>query len=180
MPRFAKVTLTAAALAMMAVPVAVAQQAGDNWNQPYGMARGDENRPYAGQRGRGANRVVINGIIQTGVGVSAQGTITGSTGLGGGVGGGGQYTGSSATAIANPLNVVVNGNYNTVVVNSRQINNGDVSASASSTAAQPRTGGPLISSAAPSVTGMESAGSTLNTLPSANVPAPSSDPNREP
>ncbi|WP_439634860.1 holdfast anchoring protein HfaA [Glycocaulis sp.] len=180
MPRFAKVTLTAAALAMIATPMAAAQQAGDNWNQPYGMARGEESSPYTGQRGRGANRVVINGIIQTGVGVSAQGTVTGSTGLGGGVGGSGQYTGSSATAIANQLNVVVNGNYNTVVVNSRQINNGDVTANASSSSAQPRTGGPLISSAAPSVAGMESAGSTLNVIPQATVPAPSSDPNREP
>lgn len=132
MPRFAKVTLAAAALAVIAVPMAVAQQAGDNWSQPYGMAQGDENRPYAGQRGRGANRVVINGIIQTGVGVSAQGTVTGSTGLRGGVGG---HTGSSATAIANQLNVVVNGNYNTVVVNSRQINNGDVTANASASRA---------------------------------------------
>lgn len=180
MPRFAKVTLTAAALAMIATPLAAAQQASDNWNQPYGMASGEESSPYAGQRGRGANRVVINGIIQTGVGVSAQGTVTGSTGLGGGVGGSGQYTGSSATAIANQLNVVVNGNYNTVVVNSRQINNGDVTANASSSSAQSRTSSPLISGAAPSVAGMESAGSTLNVIPQATVPAPSSDPNREP
>lgn len=177
MPRFAKVTLTAAVLALVAVPMAAAQQAGDNWNQPYGMARGDENRPYAGQRGRGANRVVINGIIQTGVGVSSQGTVTGSTG--GGVGGHGQYTGSSATAIANQLNVIVNGNYNTVVVNSRQTNTGDVSANANSSSNQPQTVGPLTSGAAPSVTGMQSAGSTLNALPRANAQPPSSDPTRE-
>lgn len=141
MPRFAKVTLTAAALAMMAVPVAVAQQAGDNWNQPYGMARGDENRPYAGQRGRGANRVVINGIIQTGVGVSAQANAmanasasAGITGMGGvGPGDGsmvGPFASASAFAVGNQLNVVVNGNYNTVVVNADQTNNGQVTAAA--------------------------------------------------
>lgn len=179
MPPIAKVTLTAAALVLSGLPIAAAQQAGDNWSQPYGMARGDENRPYAGQRGRGANRVVINGIIQTGVGVSAQGTVTGSSGSnGGGVGNGGQYLGSSATAIANQLNVVVNGNYNTVVVNSRQTNTGDISANATSTGAQPQAGNAAAAyNAAPAVTGMESAGRLANQL--RTVPAPSSDPARE-
>ena len=65
------------------------------------------------------------------------------------------------------------------MVNSRQINNGDITANAASSAAQPQTGGPLIAGAAPSVTGMESAGSTLNALPQANVQTPSSDPTRE-
>jgi len=43
--------------------------------------------------------------------------------LGGGVG-------SNATAIGNQLNVNVTGRYNTVIVNSTQINNGDVNANA--------------------------------------------------
>lgn len=147
MLRLAKVTLAASAIALAGTSIAQAQQAGDNWSQPYGMAQGDENRPYAGQRGRGANRVVINGIIQTGVGVSAQGTVTGSTGIGGGVGGHGQYTGSSATAIGNQLNVIVNGNYNTVVVNSRQTNNGNVTANANSSGAAPQADANTPSSA---------------------------------
>lgn len=183
MLRLAKITLTASAIALAGTSITHAQQAGDNWSQPYGMARGDENRPYAGQRGRGANRVVINGIIQTGVGVSAQasaaGSASGGAAGGGGVGGNGQYLGSSATAIANQLNVIVNGNYNTVVVNSRQTNTGDVTANASSSGAQPQTGGPFISNAAPSVTGMTSAGSAANALPRATVRTPSSDPVRE-
>lgn len=172
MPRFAKVTLAAAVLALAPVPVAAAQQAGDNWSQPYGMAQGDENRPYAGQRGRGGNRVIINGIIQTGAGVSAQGTITGSTG--GGVGNSRQYLGSSATAIANQLNVVVNGNYNTVVVNSRQTNTGDIIANANSSGGQPQTGGPSFANAGTSLTGMQSAGSVIGTLPQANAPSSAS------
>lgn len=171
MPRLAKVTLAAAAILLAGTSIAQAQQAGDNWSQPYGVAQGDESRPYTGQRGRGANRVVINGIIQTGVGVSAQGTVTGSTG--GGVGNSRQYLGSSATAIANQLNVVVNGNYNTVVVNSRQTNTGNITANASS------TGSGAPAGAGTSVTGMESAGSLAGALPRPNVNTPSSDPNRE-
>ena len=179
MPRFAKVTLSAAVLALLAVPLAAAQQAGDNWSQPYGMARGDESRPYAGQRGRGANRVVINGVIQTGVGVSAQGTATGSAGANGGGVGNGQYLGSSATAIANQLNVVVNGNYNTVVVNSRQTNTGNVTANATSSGVQSQTSNQRVSGAGNAVTGMESAGRLATTLRTVPAAPSSSDPDRE-
>lgn len=146
MLRLAKVTLTASAIALGASCAALAQQAGDNWSQPYGQAQGDETRPYVGQRGRGANRVVINGVIQAGVGVSARAAATGTGTLTGGIGANGQYLGSSATAIANQLNVVVNGNYNTVVVNSRQTNTGNISANANNNAATPQTGGPVTAS----------------------------------
>lgn len=143
MLRLAKVTLSASAIALAGTSIAQAQQAGDNWSRPYGMAHGEEGRPYVGQRGQGANRVVINGIIQAGVGVSARAAATGTGTVAGGVGANGQYLGSSATAIANQLNVVVNGNYNTVVVNSRQINNGNISANTSNNANPPQTGGPV-------------------------------------
>lgn len=42
------------------------------WNRPYGQSHQDVSQPFAGARSRAGNRVVINGIIQTGVGVSAQ------------------------------------------------------------------------------------------------------------
>ena len=85
------------------------------WERPYGVAGGG-----AASRSTAGNRVIIDGVIQTGVGVSSQ------TGLfGGGVG-------SGATAIGNQLNVNVSGQYNTVIVNSNQINNGDINASAQS------------------------------------------------
>lgn len=104
------------------------------WNRPYGQSHQDGAQPYAGARSRAGNRVVINGIIQTGVGVSAQASAfaQGSVSLDGGVqnGAGAGYVFHQATAIANQLNVVVNGNYNTVVVNSRQINSGPVTANA--------------------------------------------------
>ena len=91
-----------------------------------------------------------------------------------------QYLGSSATAIANQLNVVVNGNYNTVVVNSRQTNNGNVTANATSSGVQSQTSTQRVSGAGNAVTGMESAGrlaTTLRTVPAA--PSSSSDPDRE-
>lgn len=90
---------------------------------------GDEPRPDepalpVGTRDANNNRVVVNGVMQTGVGVQAAGQGTGGVGQSSSTGN--QY--SSATAIGNQLNVVVNGNWNTVVVNSTQTNNGTVTA----------------------------------------------------
>jgi len=115
---------------------ALAQSTSDSgaeFTRPYGLSPGETTRPYQGARGAGGNRVVINGIIQTGVGVQARASARGhaSAAISGGVGGeGGMLAQSSATAIANQLNVVVDGRYNTVVVNSRQTNSGDVTANA--------------------------------------------------
>lgn len=128
----------------LTAPAAFAQSTNpSDWSRPYGQAPGSETRPYSGARTAG-NRVVINGIIQTGVGVSAQAQayananasaqVNLSGALNGGVDGQGDYgpfASSSAYAVGNQLNVIVNGNYNTVVVNSSQTNNGDVSANAS-------------------------------------------------
>jgi holdfast attachment protein HfaA len=108
-----------------------------DWTRPYGQAHGDETRPFSGARTRAGNRVVINGIIQTGVGVSAQASAYGSVQTGLGAEGGGYYgpfANANASAIGNQLNVVVNGNYNTVVVNSNQTNTGNVTANAGASA----------------------------------------------
>lgn len=127
-----------AVLALAGAPALAQSSSGAEFSRPYGTAIGSETRPYDGARGPQGNRVVINGIIQTGVGVSAQasavGSVTGS--VTGGVGGqGGPFAQSNATAIGNQLNVVVSGRYNTVVVNSTQINNGNVTAEAGAVAA---------------------------------------------
>jgi len=96
------------------------------WEQPYGGTSAQASQPWSGAtasagaaaRSSAGNRVIIEGIIQTGVGVSTQ------TGLfGGGVG-------ANASAIGNQLNVNVSGQWNTVIVNSNQSNNGDINASA--------------------------------------------------
>lgn len=136
-----KAILTAFAAIGALAPAAAAQASNpSDWNRPYGTVPGQETRPYQGARSAG-NRVVINGIIQTGVGVSAQANAmanasasAGITGMGGvGPGDGsmvGPFASASAFAVGNQLNVVVNGNYNTVVVNADQTNNGQVTAAA--------------------------------------------------
>ncbi|MBR9825735.1 MAG: holdfast anchoring protein HfaA [Alphaproteobacteria bacterium] len=104
---------------------AQAQSTSANWERPYGYTQGQEQRAWsgvtasAGAAGRSSNgtRVVIDGLIQTGVGVSSQVNGYGNGGVG-----------SSASAIGNQLNVNVQGNWNTVIVNSTQVNSGDVNA----------------------------------------------------
>jgi holdfast attachment protein HfaA len=69
-------------------------------------------------RDSSGNRVIVNGRMQI------EGALTGGLmdGFGGGI--------DNAQAIGNQLNVVTQGNYNTVIVDSTQINNGDISADA--------------------------------------------------
>jgi holdfast attachment protein HfaA len=69
-------------------------------------------------RDESGNRTIVDGRIDI------EGTLTGGImdGFGSGLGG------SSAQAIGNQLNVITQGNYNTVIVDSTQINNGDISA----------------------------------------------------
>ena len=69
----------------------------------------------AGTRDASGNRVIVNGRMEL------EGTLTG--GLMDDF-----ASGQSAQAIGNQLNVVTQGNYNTVIVDSTQINNGDISA----------------------------------------------------
>jgi holdfast attachment protein HfaA len=80
----------------------------DNFDQPINPSTRDGN----------GNRTIVNGRMEL------EGTLSGglmddfASGAG------------AATAIGNQLNVVTQGNYNTVIVDSTQINNGDISAEA--------------------------------------------------
>jgi holdfast attachment protein HfaA len=80
----------------------------ESFDTPINPATRDEN----------GNRTIVNGRMDI------EGTLTGGImdGFGSGLGG------SSAQAIGNQLNVITQGNYNTVIVDSTQINNGDISA----------------------------------------------------
>lgn len=81
---------------------------------------------------------MLNGVIQTGVGVSAQASALAQSSAGVGLNTqnqSGLFASAGASAIGNQLNVVVNGNYNTVVVNNRQTNTGDITANAGTVAA---------------------------------------------
>ncbi|KAF0109669.1 MAG: holdfast attachment protein HfaA [Hyphomonadaceae bacterium] len=90
----------------------------NEFSRPYGLNPGDTILPYdARTRDLNANRTIVNGVIVTGDSLS-------STFLGLNTG---TETGFSGTgyAIGNQLNVTTSGSFNTVVVNSSQINNGN-------------------------------------------------------
>jgi len=119
-------------IAALAAPdMAAAQSAGSSgaaqFQAGYQGARYTTARPTTGStRDVNGNRLIVNGIIQSGASAYSQasggaasaysGAGNGSTGIAG------------ATAIGNSLNVVVQGNWNTVIVNSTQTNTGDITA----------------------------------------------------
>ena len=112
----------AALTAVAVIPQADAQAAStvSEFERPYGFGYGQESQPYsAASRDANGNRVIINGMIEGGTGL---GTSL-STGWGQTEGAAGMI--GSGTAIGNQLNVITNGNYNTVIIDSTQINNGD-------------------------------------------------------
>lgn len=87
--------------------------------RPFGMGWESFDRPInPSTRDANGNRVIVNGRMEI------EGTLSGGImdGFASGIG--------SAQAIGNQLNVVTQGNYNTVIVDSTQINNGDISAEA--------------------------------------------------
>ncbi|GAA0642973.1 hypothetical protein GCM10009101_14450 [Brevundimonas lenta] len=94
----------------------------------YGASRYTTARPQTGStRDQNGNRLIVNGIIQAGASAysSASGGVSSSWS---GAGGNNGTTVGGSTAIGNSLNVVVQGNHNTVIVNSSQVNNGDITA----------------------------------------------------
>lgn len=126
----------AALLAALVVPLpAAAQSAGSSsmgaYQAGYGGSRYTTAQPRTGStRDANGNRLIVDGIIQSGASAysSASGGVSTSfSGAGNGAGNGGTTIGGS-TAIGNNLNVVVQGNHNTVVVNSTQTNTGNVNA----------------------------------------------------
>ena len=95
------------------------------YSSGFGMSQGEENVAVSGSmRDANGNLVVQNGMINGG----AWGATTLNNQSGTGVG---RMNGQGATAIGNQLNVTVVGSWNTVVVDSTQINNGDQTATTS-------------------------------------------------
>jgi holdfast attachment protein HfaA len=125
--------LLAVALAGVAMPgIALAQTAGSggmaSFQNGYGNARQSVSAAQTGStRDANGNRLIVDGIIQAGASsYSRQSGGVSQTYSGAGGSQGGAIAGS--TAIGNNLNVVVQGSHNTVIVNSRQTNTGDISA----------------------------------------------------
>ena len=132
----AMTALAVVAVALQLLPgVAAAQSAGSSgmgaYTAGYGGSRYTTARTQTGStRDANGNRLIVDGIIQVGASTysSASGGVSSSfTGAGGS---GGTAIGGS-TAIGNSLNVVVQGNHNTVIVNSSQVNNGAITAGTS-------------------------------------------------
>jgi len=123
-------------LAAMGPTFAVAQTTGSagaaSFQAGYGNARYAVTQPSTGStRDANGNRLIVNGIIQSGASSyssASSGASSAYAGAGSSSSGNGGTTIGGATAIGNNLNVVVQGNHNTVIVNSRQTNTGNISA----------------------------------------------------
>jgi len=134
MPARKLIASTAAALGLFDPVVAAAQSAGSTgasqFQQGYGAARASTARGTTGStRDANGNRLIVDGIIQSGASSYSRqsgGVANAYSGAGYGSRNGAAIGGS--TAIGNQLNVVVQGSWNTVIVNSNQTNNGDVTA----------------------------------------------------
>lgn len=118
--------LAAGACALPAAALAQTMRANSaDFNAGYGRRAGSENHPVeVSTRDANGNRVIVDGIIQSG---EDQSTFAFGSGAGESYSGVGSL-GGGASAIGNSLVVVTQGSYNTVIVNSNQINNGNVSA----------------------------------------------------
>ncbi len=119
------------ALVLTTASLAVASAAGAqtmttssaSFNAGYGRTAGQENQAVNVQMTDvNGNLLVENGLIKG----AASGSIF--AGVSGGVEANFSGAGGSASAIGNNLNVVVQGNNNTVIVTSTQVNNGAVTA----------------------------------------------------
>lgn len=125
--------LSLATAALLAPASAQAQSNGAaQYQAGYGNARYTTARPSTGStRDANGNRLIVDGIIQSGAssysrqtgGVSSSYSGVGGSGDANAVGG--------STAIGNNLNVLVQGNRNTVIVNSTQTNTGTITAGTS-------------------------------------------------
>ena len=129
-------TVCALSSALLALPaMAAAQSAGSSgmggYQAGYGGSRYTTARPQTGStRDQNGNRLIVDGIIQAGANSYSSATGGVSSSFSGAGSNNGTAIGGS-TAIGNNLNVVVQGNHNTVIVNSTQVNNGDVTAGTS-------------------------------------------------
>lgn len=116
-----------AAAALVAAGAADAQSMSANsasYNAGYGRVAGQENRPVdVSTRDANGNRVIVDGLILTGEDQSSFSRAWGAADAYAGVGAVG-----GASAIGNNLVVVTQGSNNTVIVNSTQTNNGNVTA----------------------------------------------------
>jgi holdfast attachment protein HfaA len=102
-----------------------------SFNAGYGRYSGEENQPVnVGVTDANGNLETVNGLFQASSSSIFAGSTTrlSSNVISSGAGDSFSGAGGSASAIGNSLNVVVQGDDNTVVVRSQQTNTGDISA----------------------------------------------------
>jgi len=128
---FVLATLVAAAAPTLAAAQTTGSGGAARFQQGYGSARSTTGAATTGStRDANGNRLIVNGLIQSGASsYSSQsgGVASAYAGAGSSSSNSGATIGGS-TAIGNQLNVVVQGSHNTVIVNSKQTNNGDINA----------------------------------------------------
>lgn len=129
---FMKTSIALLTVTLACPGLAVAQASGSaglsTYQSGYGGARQAVTSPQTGStRDQNGNRLIVDGIIQPGASSYSRqsGGVSNSYS---GAGGSRVGTIAGSTAIGNNLNVVVQGNHNTVIVNSRQTNTGNVTA----------------------------------------------------
>lgn len=121
--------LVGGAVALLAYPAyaqppSPAAQVSGEFERPFGYGYGEEQSGYsANTRDANGNRVILDGRIMTGMDQSSLSTSSASAGSWSqSTAGAGFSTGS---AVGNQLNVITQGSWNTVIVDSTQINNGN-------------------------------------------------------
>lgn len=126
-----RIASAALALSLIALPASaqLASSSGtSSFQNGYGGARQSVTSAQTGStRDENGNRLIVDGIIQAGASAYSRQSGGVSNSYSGGVGNGYSSV-AGATAIGNNLNVVVQGSHNTVIVNSRQTNSGNVTA----------------------------------------------------
>lgn len=115
-------------IALLALPASAqtngAAQVSGEFERPFGFSYGQEQSPYdANTRDANGNRIILDGRIMTGMDQSTLATSSASAGAWAQATAGAGF--SQGTAVGNQLNVITQGNWNTVIVNSTQINNGN-------------------------------------------------------
>lgn len=128
--------IAATALSVLALAGAAQAQTmsnnGSSFNAGYGRSSDQENQAAnVSMTDTNGNFVVINGLVQasgtSSMFASASARLSGAADSFSGAG----VSSGSASAIGNNLDVVVEGNDNTVIVNSQQTNTGNITATTS-------------------------------------------------
>jgi holdfast attachment protein HfaA len=128
--KIATVATFLAIAATTGVQAGVDYSSAATYSTNYGMTAGEENATVnPSLRDGNGNLTVVNGQFTSSAMSQQSGAQNMSTMSGSGTGSGTAY--GTASAIGNSLNVVTEGNNNTVIVNSTQTNNGNQTATVS-------------------------------------------------